>query len=102
MASSTATTERTATGRNGHTAAAAAFEFRHQRELEDRERVRGDWIAVDDTDNSIELAETDDPELLMFRGSYNHGRMCFVTRGQLRNLNRAAERDDRIRDLLRA
>ena len=99
MASSTATSERTTTGRNGR--AAAYQEFRHQREQEDRQRVRGDWIPVDDTDNTIELAETDDPELLMLRGSYNHGRMVFVTRRQLGNLIRGAQHDEQVRDLLR-
>ena len=99
MASSTATSERTTTGRNGR--AAAYKENRHQREQEDRQRVRGDWIPVDDTDNTIELAETDDPELLMLRGSYNHGRMVFVTRRQLGNLIRGAQHDEQVRDLLR-
>jgi hypothetical protein len=92
--------QRGQTGRNGR--AAAYREFSHQRELEDRERVRGDWIRVDDTDNTIELAETDEPGLLLLRGSYNHGRMTYVTANQVRNLIRAAERDDRVRDLLRA
>jgi hypothetical protein len=96
---SAATTERTGTQRNGR--AAAYQEFRHQREQEDKQRVRGDWIPVDDTDNTLELAETDDPELLMCRGSYNHGRMIFLTRGQLRNLIRSAQHDDQVRDLLR-
>ena len=100
MAQVTDVQQRERTGRNGR--ATAYQEFRHQRETEDRERVRGDWIPVDDSDNTLELAETDDPELLMARGSYNHGRMIFLTRGQLRNLLRAAERDDRVRDLLRA
>ena len=99
MASSTATTERTGTQRNGR--AAAYQEFRHQREQEDRQRVRGDWIPVDDSDNTLELAETDDPDLLMARGSYNHGRMIFLTRGQLRNLLHAASSDDQVRDLIR-
>lgn len=98
--SSTATAERTSTRGNGR--ATAYQEFRHQREQEDRDRVRGDWIPVDDTDNTLELAETDDPELLMARGSYNHGRMIFLTRLELRNLVRAVEHDDRLRDLIRA
>jgi hypothetical protein len=96
---STATTERTGTQRNGR--AAAYQEFRHQREQEDKQRVRGDWIPVDDTDNTLELAETDDPDLLMCRGSYNHGRMIFLTRRQLSNLIRAAQHDEQVRDLLR-
>ena len=96
------TAERTGTGTQRNGRAAAYQEFRHQREQEDRQRVRGDWIPVDDSDNTIELAETDDPDLLMLRGSYNHGRMVFVTRKQLGNLIRGAQHDDQVRDLLRA
>ena len=92
--------QRAQTGRNGR--ANAYREFSHQREVEDRERVRGDWIRVDDSDNTIELAETDEPGLFLLRGSYNHGRMTYVTAGQLRNLIRAAERDEQVRDLIRA
>jgi hypothetical protein len=98
---STQTAERTSrTGNGGRTA--AYQQFSHQREQEDRGRVRGDWIPVDDSDNTIELAETDDPDLLLCRGSYNHGRMIFVTRRQLTNLIRAAANDDQVRDLVRA
>jgi hypothetical protein len=69
---------------------------------EDRDRIRGEWMPCDDSDNRLEIAETDDPQLVALRDSYHHGRVIFATRSQVRNFARAVTGDDRIRDAVRA
>ncbi len=96
MATGTAERER-ANGRNGN-----YQQFRTIQQQEDRERIRGEWMPCDDSDNRLEIAETDDPQLVALRDSYHHGRVIFATRSQVRNFARAVTGDDRIRDAVRA
>lgn len=95
----TGTTERErATDRNGNYRQYRA----QQQQQEDRDRIRGEWMPCDDSDNRLEIAETDDPQLVALRDSYHHGRVIFATRNQVRNFARAVTADDRIRDTVRA
>ena len=73
MATGTAERER-ATGRNGN-----YQQFRTMQQHEDRDRIRGEWMPCDDSDNRLDIAETDNPELVALRDSYHHGRVIFAT-----------------------
>lgn len=82
------------TGRNGGN----WQQYRTQQVREDQDRLMGNWISADESDNTVQFAETNDPDLLAIRNSFNHGRVIYATRDQLRECLRS----DRVRGLANA
>ncbi len=57
----------------------------------DNYKVEGPWIETDGSDHRIELAQTNDPEVIMFRDTYVPDRQTPVRRSHFENMLKAAD-----------
>jgi hypothetical protein len=48
--------------------------------------ILGEWVVVDDSDNTLEFAPTSRTGLVALRSSYNPAELIFVTEKQLMSL----------------
>lgn len=62
--------------------------------------ITGNWTPADDTKNTIEVAPTDQREVLALRDSYDPQNVIFVRKNHLTNLADAVERG-RMKNLIR-
>jgi hypothetical protein len=66
----------------------------------DHPEITGKWEPVDDSDNRLEVAETDRGNVVAIRDTYAQQEVIFATGKQLRNLAQAVEKG-RMRNLIR-
>ena len=62
-------------------------------------RISGNWMPVDSSKNTIELAATDDTNVLAFRDTYEPNTVTRVTKSQIMHLAEAVN-EGRLRNLI--